>query len=262
MAKTKDKPNCEYCKKVGTYKIGGKHYCNNHRPIVPLCANVEQNCSWQWSRRDNPLHLDDCLEYELDYYERPLDHPDKWHKHYTEITDYTIESVDVLALVDVITNKNKFTDELFVYCVDRIVRSLHVYETTRWSLDYGSYYYGDQVFGAEFDSAEAIDEAVLACWLSDDWVTYILEAEYGYLLDDAQNCIWEVVEVPKRDVHRNPEHYRKVAHTDYYECYPYYVGVALEKNGRLELIDGYHRLTSMKGKGKDKKLKVIVGRKA
>lgn len=253
---------CDKCKKDGIHKIGNKYYCDKHRPIVFLDLEVEQNCSWQKSSEDNPLHLEDCLDYDIKYYERPVEFPDEWHKYYTEIIDYNIKSVDILALVDVITNENnKFRDELFVYCVDRILRSMQIYETTKWSLDYGHYYYGDQVFGAEVDNPQTIDEAVLACWLSQDRVEYILDKEYGYLLDDAQNCVWEVVEVPKKDIYRNSQHYKKISHVDYYEDYPYYVGVALEKNGRIELIDGYHRLTSMKGEGKNKKLKVILGKK-
>jgi len=165
---------------------------------------------------------------------------------YSTITGYKVKSVNIIKLIEFISNK--IEDKIILYSIDRAVRASNV-TTAAFEVTIDQGYYGD-----ELGSIKLISEQLLANLhgLLDktnlDRIKYVLELEYGYLLP-------EIDRATKLDIRNgNPkainigqqDHYRKLNKQviDAYKDYDLPRCICLSNKNGLRLIDGYHRLHS------------------
>ena len=158
------------------------------------------------------------------------------------------------------------TKEIDIYTIDRILRINKAYEPTNWEIQVCGGYYGeeiDDVILEDFIARKIEDELERAFDLIDltKRVEYLLELEYGHILPALQGLKYSI-EIVERDsiIFGSDEHYRKVntESLDYYsdKNYSGIRGVALVKDGRFRLIDGYHRSST----SENIKIQLLIGR--
>jgi hypothetical protein len=171
------------------------------------------------------------------------------------IENLEIIEVNIMGIVEKISNGELFSS----YCVDRILRHFKIWNTDYWTLDIQHYYYGEEIFGAEHDNESVIDEHLLECLTlpASEKIPYVLELEYGYLLDEAKNRAWTIETVKREDIQIGSEYHKAQSIEEYKpNAYDLPVCVVLKIDGELRIIDGYHRLNS----NKQDEIDIIVGR--
>ena len=141
--------------------------------------------------------------------------------------------------------------EIDIYTIDRILRINKSYEPTNWEVQVCWGYYGQEIDNIILKESIAIkiedqiDKAFDIINLTKR-VEYLLMLEYGEILPALQGLKYSI-EMVERDsiIFGSDEHYRKVntESIDYYsdKNYTGIRGIALVKDGRFRLIDGYHR---------------------
>jgi hypothetical protein len=141
--------------------------------------------------------------------------------------------------------------EIDIYTIDRILRINKAYEPTNWEVQVCGGYYGQEIDDIILEDSVAqkienqINEALSIIDLTSR-IEYLLKLEYGNILPDLQNRQYSI-ETVERDsiIFGSDEHYRKVntKNLDHYSDKNYHGirGIALVKDGKFRLIDGYHR---------------------
>ena len=143
------------------------------------------------------------------------------------------------------------TKEIDLYTIDRILRINKAYEPTNWEIQVCGGYYGQEIDDIILEDSVARkieDELEMAFDLIDltERVEYFLKLEYGHILPALQGLKYSI-EMVERDsiIFGSDEHYRKVntENIDHYsdKNYSGIRGIALVKDGKFRLIDGYHR---------------------
>jgi hypothetical protein len=141
--------------------------------------------------------------------------------------------------------------EIDIYTIDRILRINKAYEPTNWEVQVCGGYYGEEIDDIILDDSIAVkieqqlDKAFDIIDLTER-IEYLLELEYGEILTALQGRQYSI-ETVERDsiIFGSDEHYRKVntKSLDHYsdKNYTGVRGIALVKDDRYRLIDGYHR---------------------
>lgn len=202
------------------------------------------------------------------------------------IVNERVDHVDVSQMADEVYNlyfdNSKSTDrnnklnsvlygtgkELDVYCIDRVLRCHHIWDSEKWSISVESGYYGEEMgnitIESPYDKKIQDDiETVLSLNTINEKINFILNLEYGYLLPELDGCGYELIDISINDVIFGSDgHYKKIQ-TQNVEHYVdiNYKGirgvVKRESNGKYKIIDGYHRMYAA-GIGKIKKDSVRV----
>jgi len=146
--------------------------------------------------------------------------------------------------------------DLEAYGVERVLTHYELYSDKKWIFDVRTYYYEDEIFEAKpynlSDIAATIDRYLR---LSDnEKIPFLLELEYGYLLDVVKNKSWSIKVVEKESINFGSQ-YRKTELIERYEDYGLPICVVIDTPDGLDIIDGYHRLLSTQ----KNKFPVIVG---
>ena len=180
-----------------------------------------------------------------------------------------IISVNIPSMVDEIY-KNHFDDtlstkrnstinsilggvskEIDIYTIDRILRINKVYKPSNWEVKVCGGYYGQEIDDIILDYSVGvkIEEQIYKAFDLNDIksrIEYLLILEYGSILPDIKDLTYSV-ETIERDniIFGGDRHYRKVntKSLEYYSDKNYngIRGIALFKNNKFRLIDGYHR---------------------
>jgi len=141
--------------------------------------------------------------------------------------------------------------EIDIYTIDRILRINKAYEPTNWEVQVCGGYYGQEIDDIILDDSVAgkieneLDKAFDIIDLTSR-IEYLLMLEYGEILPALQGRKYSI-ETVERDsiIFGSDEHYRKVntKSLDHYsdKNYTGIRGIALVKDDRYRLIDGYHR---------------------
>ena len=141
--------------------------------------------------------------------------------------------------------------EIDIYTIDRILRINKAYEPTNWEVQVCGGYYGQEIDDVLLENSVAqkienqINEALSIIDLTPR-IEYLLMLEYGSILPALQGRQYSI-EMVERDsiIFGSDEHYRKVNtkslghYSD--KNYDGIRGIALVKDGKFRLIDGYHR---------------------
>jgi hypothetical protein len=156
--------------------------------------------------------------------------------------------------------------EIDIYTIDRILRINKAYEPTNWEVQVCGGYYGQEIDDIILEDSvaqkieEQLDKAFSIIDLSER-VEYLLMLEYGKILPELENRQYSI-ETIERDsiIFGSDEHYRKVntKSLDHYsdKNYQGIRGVALVKDDRFRLIDGYHRSST----SENMKIQLLIAR--
>jgi hypothetical protein len=141
--------------------------------------------------------------------------------------------------------------EIDIYTIDRILRINGAYEPSNWDIQICGGYYGQEIDDIILEDSIArkiedqINEAFSIIDLTSR-IEYLLKLEYGEVLPVLQGCQYSI-EMVERDsiIFGSDEHYRKVntKNLQHYsdKNYEGIRGIALVKDNKFRLIDGYHR---------------------
>jgi hypothetical protein len=178
------------------------------------------------------------------------------------------KGIDILYIVQaVLSPKSSIIDE---YCVERILRINKIYDTDPYhdmlDIEVCRGYYGEEIGSVTLDRqiAKKIDEEVAKMLsLSDnDKIRYVLELEYGYVLESLKNLTFSIKEVDKENIIFAQKEYAKKLDKEMVEQYKDWNdlprGICLKEDNveKYRIIDGYHRCMAATDK-----LKIFVGEK-
>jgi hypothetical protein len=174
--------------------------------------------------------------------------PNMVNEIYSNYFDDTLASKRNSTINSILGGVSK---EIDIYTIDRILRINKAYEPTNWEVQVCGGYYGEEIDDIILDDSTArkieneLDKAFDIIDLTER-IEYLLMLEYGEILPTLQGRKYSI-ETHKRDciIFGSDEHYRKVntKSLDHYsdKNYTGIRGIALVKDDRYRLIDGYHR---------------------
>lgn len=194
-----------------------------------------------------------CVDYETESYSEDTGSDDQYHRYRNTITGVKINEVYYKQILEKIVGKGP-QDALRLYILDRY---LHVNLkpedfTAHWS---GSYY-GDEVSSIElvedkFNALNSFTSALAAAKNVTPFLKQTLMDEYGWLTPAIEETKkWHIIEVDKTEIEiPQTEYVRKLDkgrikwYTDNHKkqsC------LAVYRDGKLVLVDGYHRYAAAK----------------
>ena len=142
-----------------------------------------------------------------------------WPCRCTTIRNTWIENIDInKVMTELLHNNfiktNKLT-EIDLYCFDRICRVNDIWDKYLYDIEVCPGYYGEEIHGVFFGNEEKVvsefDE-LLKLDSDIDKIKYILELEYGYVIDSIANChnIIMVNCSPKSVIYPQREYYHRL----------------------------------------------------
>jgi len=180
--------------------------------------------------------------------------------------DYTkVESVDVGCVAEELyldKPKNKVTD-VENYCVERILRINKVWNASNWEIGVGRGYYGEEIDSiylchSLIGKINKQLKEMLALKTAKAKIYYVLNLEYGYILDAIKNKRFRVVKIKKSNLVFQRDHYTHLDSdtvADYFE-WGLPRGICIkEQDEKYRLIDGYHRVGAVSD---DKPFKIYL----
>jgi hypothetical protein len=148
-----------------------------------------------------------------------------------------------------------FDSDIEIYCIDRVLRNHKIYNTDLWEGNWSSGYYGDELDSITLNSGvfnkiiESLSTLTTLGTLKEK-IEYVLNGEYGYLLDVLKNKKYRVEKVKTSDiVFAQTEYHKKIdKNLNFYDDSKYDLirGVCLLNDDKYKVVDGYHRLTNTK----------------
>jgi hypothetical protein len=185
------------------------------------------------------------------------------NKIYNSIFDNSLSSKRNSTINSILGDISK---EIDIYTIDRILRINKVYEPTNWEVQVCGGYYGQEIDDVILENsvAQKIEDQINEAFSILDIksrIEYLLILEYGKTLPDLKNLQYSI-ETVERDsiIFGSDEHYRKVntKNLEYYsdKNYDGIRGIALVKDGKFRLIDGYHRSST----SENINIQLLIGR--
>ena len=149
------------------------------------------------------------------------------------------------------------SDVINRYAINRILTINKVWDVENWTGEKSAGYYGDEVekiilnesiFNKVIKEIEDVFKLDTLC----DKINFLLNLEYGYILDKIKGKNYQVITVDREDLDFiQQNHHKKVVKKklEYYSDQNYKDiprGIAYWNSGKWVIIDGYHRLTETK----------------
>jgi hypothetical protein len=206
------------------------------------------------------------LRLEVDYdYERSECTCDAYERgdycRCTTIDHAWVETVNVKQVIDELYARHHQTDsEINKYCFDRICIAFKVYDKDYYEVESCPGYYGEEIGGVYFENEEKVVEAyneVLKFYSNIEKIKYVLELEYGYLLDRItcmKSAFIEKVSTEKIKLPQK-EYFVRLSKevVEDYKDRKLPVAVCIKEKDRFHdvfdtytLVDGYHRFIANK----------------
>lgn len=172
----------------------------------------------------------------------------------TTIERAWVESINVKLVIKKLYDKYcKNHSDINEYCFDRICSAFKIYDKNYYEVESCGGYYGEEIEGVYFCNESKIVDAylqVLAFETDIEKIKFVLELEYGYLLDKVKNCTLayifpvatKAIELPQQEYFVRLD---KDVIADY-KNRKLPIAVCIECGGRYKLIDGYHRFVANK----------------
>ena len=141
-----------------------------------------------------------------------------------------------------------------LYFINRILTTNKVYDTYNWEVETCGGYYGDELENISLSNfKKVISECnhLLSIDNISDKVKYILNIEYNEVLDSLKDKEFEIISINKSDINfdlSNQKHLELINNKDlsFYKDYPYYCGIVKKSGDKFKIIDGHHRLSTVK----------------
>ena len=148
------------------------------------------------------------------------------------------------------------------YCIYRILVINKVFDTGYWEVNICGGYYGQEIDGSIIDASllfkinEQCEKLFQLETLSEK-LRYVLELEYGFLLDDVKDCEFELISIYKNHIdfkklNQNNINNVKMEDLSHYNISNYDLprGIVRGEIDNYKIIDGFHRIIA----SEDKKL--------
>ena len=182
----------------------------------------------------------------------------------TTIERAWVESINVKEVIKYLYERySKSQSEINEYCFDRICSAFKIYDKDLYEVESCYGYYGEEIGGVYFEDEEKIVEAynkLLELTSDIEKIKYVLELEYGYLIDRVkiktsaaiEEVNTEKVQLPQQEYfvklskeviedYKNRELPVAVCIERFYDVFDKYI-----------LIDGYHRFVANKDRATNK----------
>jgi len=171
-----------------------------------------------------------------------------------KISDIRV-SVDEIKVIEYLMEKitgvfkrcNVFYDNITEYCIERLLKNYNLSNPSLYDVDYGNGYYGEEIKGVFINIYEELVKDIYSIIYDKpiNSVKFVLEKEYGHLIDVVKNSndCW-IEEVYIKDlIISNPDHYVKLNKKiiDIYKNYKLPIGIYVKSDNKYRIIDGYHR---------------------
>lgn len=205
------------------------------------------------------------LQYEVDYdYQRSECTCDAYERgdycRCTTIDRAWVESINVKLVIRKLYKKYS-TEQSGIneYCFDRICATFKIYDKDCYEVESCGGYYGEEIGGVYFEKESQIVDAYLQVlnFESDiEKIKFVLELEYGYLLNKIKNStVAYISTVYTRAIDLPQQEYFVKLNKDIIEDYKNRklpIAICTECGGRYKLIDGYHRFVANKDRETNK----------
>lgn len=206
------------------------------------------------------------LRYEVDYdYERSQCTCDAYERgdycRCTTIDRAWVESINTKAVIKHLYERHgKESSEVNEYCFDRICVAFKIYDKDYYTVESCSGYYGEEIGGVYFENEEKVVEAyneVLKFSSNIEKIKYVLELEYGYLLDRIACMKAALIEEVSTEKIKLPqkEYFVRLSKevVEDYKDRKLPIAVCIKNKDRFydafdtyTLVDGYHRFVANK----------------
>ena len=186
------------------------------------------------------------------------------------IVDARIESIDIIRLTEHFyseiidtdpkkTKRNKNLNSILYgvdideYCINRILTINKLWDKDIYDISISGGYYGEEIetisiLDSTLRKVEHDIEEIIDIDDPSDKIKFLLQLEYGYLIENIENKKLSFIEIDKSEIDfRNSEHsinQIKNKNLNFYKYYPYLHGVVRKKLGMYKIIDGHHRIYS------------------
>ena len=182
------------------------------------------------------------------------------------IESVTINSVSHDGIVDSVCQEFgvKKKDSLAPYGISRIINSYGMFDAANYEVEWSGNYYGEEVDGIRFigkiSEVDASIRVFLAMTTLQAQVEFLLEAEYGHVLDHLKDRKWELASVSKKSLvlgamqHASNLNDSIVESYEGWDCLIH--AICIKDGDRYRVIDGYHRCTALL-KSKKRKAHII-----
>lgn len=164
------------------------------------------------------------------------------------------DSINLEYITDHFMTKKeaKAQDNILKYCIERLLVINKMYDPDCWYVHVGGGYYGQEIYGVTLDinDRDQIPFYELVDKSNVERVKYVLEKEYGYLLEELKPKNKARVVHPKvEDVKPVMNSYPKMIDGSMYgeRWLPYCV--CTKEDGVYRIIDGHHRYASALSRG-------------
>jgi hypothetical protein len=169
--------------------------------------------------------------------------------------------------VDILSITKEFAeafekDEVTEYCINRVLTSCKLYDNSAWFVSVSRGYYGEEIDSVKLENKKSISDWLYKLQVAEtpkEKVFVALECEYGYILDDILEIEkWSIKDISRKDISiGQKDYYRKLEKEviDGYKDFPFPLATCFIKDGKIRVIDGYHRLAS----NKSENIKVLIG---
>jgi hypothetical protein len=140
------------------------------------------------------------------------------------------------------------------YCIYRILSINKVWNTDLWEVNTSGGYYGDEVDNVTLDIS-TLSKVSTQCSKVFEFTTlrdkllYVIELEYGFVLDEIKDCDFELVTIYKNHIDfkkLNQNHIKNVKMEDlsHYseDKYDLPRGIVRGEIDNYKIIDGFHRI--------------------
>lgn len=214
------------------------------------------------------------LQYNVEYdYDRSVCTCDAYERgdycRCTTIERAWVESIDIKEVINKLYTKYcKEHSEINEYCFERICVALKIYDKDYYEIETCGGYYGEEVDGVYFENEERVVNAyneLLTLEGDIEKIKYILELEYGYLLDKVAYKTSATIEEVDTEKIKLPqqEYFMKLSKevVEDYKNRELPVAVCIKEKDRFHeaydryiLVDGYHRFVA----NKDRKMSKII----
>ncbi len=212
------------------------------------------------------------LQYEVDYdYERSECTCNAYENgdycRCTTIERAWVESINVKLVVKKLYDKYcKEHSEINEYCFDRICSVFKIYDKNYYTVESCYGYYGEEIGGVYFEDEEKIVEAfdkVLRFGSAIEKIKFVLELEYGYLIDRLLYMTSATIEEVSTEKIKLPqqEYFMKLSKEviEDYKDRELPIAVCIKNKDRYieafdtyTLVDGYHRFIANKERATNK----------
>ena len=146
------------------------------------------------------------------------------------------------------------------YCIYRILSINKVYNPSLWEVNITGGYYGDEIDGVHLDKSvlskiESECQKLFELEGLSDKLRYVIELEYGYVLDDLQDCEFELISIYKsyidfKKLNQNHIKMVKMEDLDHYSIDKYDLPRGIVRGDssgwipvdNYKIVDGFHRI--------------------